>query len=79
MKIELGDKVKCRVSGHTGIVTSMINYLNGCVQAGVQAPIAKDKKWGENMSIDISQLAIIKKNVLKAKVETARGGPSIRL
>jgi hypothetical protein len=53
-------------------------FLNGCKQCGVQSPIGKDGKWGDNYGIDESQLEMIK----PAKVVVEQkpvGGPSRRL
>ena len=78
MEFNLGDEVKCKVTGFRGVVTSKTVYLNGCKQAGVQAPLGKDGKWGENYSIDESQLELIKAK--KVDVEQKKvGGPSRRL
>lgn len=77
-KFSLGDEVKCSVTGFRGVVTSVTEYLNGCVQCGVQAPLGKDGKWGENYAIDESQLVLVK--AAKVKVEKKPvGGPSRRL
>lgn len=58
-KIKLGAKVKCLVTGFTGIVTSQIIYLNGCRQYGILAPaekgVIKDAQW-----IDEGRLQVLK-------------------
>lgn len=78
MEFNLGDEVKCKVTGFRGVVTSKTIYLNGCKQAGVQAPLGKDGKWGENYSIDESQLELIKSK--KVNIETKPvGGPPRRM
>jgi hypothetical protein len=77
-EFSLGDEVKCKVTGFKGIVTSKTVFLNGCKQCGVQSPIGKDGKWGDNYGIDESQLEMIK----PAKVVVEQkpvGGPSRRL
>lgn len=76
--MELGDEVKCKVTGFRGVVTSKTHYLNGCVQLGVQAPLGKDGKWGENYAIDESQLELIKAKKVDVKQKPV-GGPCRRL
>lgn len=39
--IKLGDKVKDKVSGVTGIVVCKTVYLNGCIQYGIQTKFKK--------------------------------------
>lgn len=78
MQFNLGDQVKCKVTGFKGVITSKTVYLNGCKQVGVQAPLGKDGKWGENYSIDESQLELIKAQKVDVKQKDV-GGPSRKL
>lgn len=75
---ELGDEVKCRVTNYKGIVTSKTQFLNGCVQVGIQAPIQKDGKMGESWNIDENQIDIINSKKVKVTAKPV-GGPSKRL
>jgi hypothetical protein len=59
--VELGDKVKCRVTGFSGTVVGILNYLNGCRQIGIQPKVDKEGKIKETSWIDDSQVQIIKK------------------
>lgn len=43
MKIELGDKVKDKITGFTGIATGRAEYLTGCVRFMVERA-GKDSK-----------------------------------
>ena len=54
--IKLGDKVKDKVSGFTGIVTEITNFLNGCTQCVVSPKVKKDGTIPAAWSIDIQQL-----------------------
>ena len=76
--IKLGDEVKCKVSGFRGIVTSVTNFLNGCVQVGIQAPVTKDGKFGESWSIDVSQLVVVNAGKVVIKKQDV-GGPPRRI
>lgn len=55
----IGKKVRCRISGFTGIATSRIEYLNGCVQYGVRPRVGKDKKQPDIEYFDWQQLEVI--------------------
>ena len=78
-EIQLGDEVKDRVTGLVGIATARVQYLNGCIQYGVQRPLKKD---GEKLSteyIDQGQLVWVSSGLNDAKKnQTERamtGGP----
>jgi len=63
-KIELGQKVRCKVTGFEGIATSRIEFLNGCVQYCVKPKInKKDQKMPEGEFIDQQQLEVVKGSV----------------
>ena len=57
--IELGKKVKDKVTGFTGIATSRIEYLNGCVQYCVKPKVDKDGKSRDGEWFDDAQLEVI--------------------
>ena len=61
MTIELGDKVKCKYSGYTGIVTAISNYINGCTQMIVAGKWDGKSEEPPTASIDEESLIIIKK------------------
>ncbi len=56
--ITLGAKVRCRVTGFTGIVTSITDYLNGCTRCMVEPGVDKDGKMMEDAHFDVQQLAV---------------------
>lgn len=41
-KIKLGNKVKCTISGFTGIATAKVKYINGCIQYCVTPKVNKE-------------------------------------
>ncbi len=49
MKIKLGDKVRCKITGFTGIVVAKTEFINGCVQYNV-AP-----RWNKTISNPMEQ------------------------
>ena len=67
--IGLGDRVRCSISGMTGIVTCITWWLNGCVRLGVnQERVDKDGKPVATEYIDEPQVVLVKASVHKAKV-----------
>lgn len=56
---ELGDKVRDRINGFTGIVTGRFEYLNGCVRLAVDAIELKDGRPIDSVFIDESQVEVI--------------------
>lgn len=78
-KFELGDKVKDRVSGFQGIITTRTEHLNGCKQYGINPPIDKTGKMLEGYNIDGEQLDLIDKGLNKErpiKKKQTGGAPS---
>jgi len=73
--INLGDKVRDKVSGLIGTVTSRIEYLNGCIQYGIQPKVKKDATEIITWNIDENQLEKIGKTV-KVKKPKTNGGPT---
>lgn len=71
MSVQLGDRVKDKVSGLTGIATSVTIWLHGCVRVGVQPEgRTKDGKPRESFHFDEPQLEVMKKGVHTPAVMT---------
>ncbi len=70
--IKLGDKVKDKVSGLVGKVVSKVEYLNGCIQYGVQPKLKKDATEIATWNIDEAQLENLSKPI-KVKKERTGG------
>lgn len=74
MIIELGSKVKDKVSGFEGITVARTMWLNGCARITVQPPVDKDGKLPDSICVDEFQLELVQAGV----VTTGRpdtGGP----
>ena len=71
--ITLGDKVKDKITGLTGIATERREFLNGCVQYAVQGKVGKDNKMIDAWYIDEQQLEVAGKPKKVKKSNT--GGP----
>jgi hypothetical protein len=80
-KFELGDRVKDRVSGFSGIVISRTEYLNGCQQYGIAPPTDKEGKMMDSYNIDGQQLELVDKglNEVEPVVKKQTGGASTRI
>ncbi len=78
-KYELGQKLKCKVTGFTGVVMGRLQYFNGCIQYDLRRPV--DPKTGEHRDgrwIDEEQLNPVKssKRIMPPKAARVPGGPS---
>lgn len=75
--VQLGDRVKDKVTGFCGLVIARTTWLNGCVRIGVQNE--KLKEWlgmpQETQWIDELQLIVVKSRVVNTGIE-APGGPT---
>jgi hypothetical protein len=60
---KLGQKVKCRITGFTGIVTAKIEYINGCIQYCVKPPCVDNKRLQEGEYIDWQHLEFVDEGV----------------
>ncbi len=65
-RVDLGDRVKDRITGYTGIAHCMTKWLNGCIRFAVQPEqLDKDGKVVDDRYFDEGQLIVIKKGVHK--------------
>ena len=75
-KVKLGDEVKDKVSGFTGVIVSQHDYLNGCTRFTIQPPIDKDSKLPKCETFDEPQLELVKKEAAVAETGNNKtGGP----
>lgn len=70
--INLGDKVKEKITGFEGIVTAKTEWINGCVRLSVQSPKLKDGKPLEVQWFDEGDLEL--KSKKKAEKKRHTGG-----
>lgn len=71
--LELGVKVRDKVTGFEGIATSRLEHLNGCTQYGVSGKVDKDGKMIDAYYIDHAQLEKIDDGI-KDEIEAADTG-----
>ena len=58
MAIRNGDTVVCKVTGFRGVVTALIEYWSGRVEAQVRPPIDPNGKYSEGQWIDTFHLQV---------------------
>ncbi len=63
MEIELGQKIRDRVTGLKGIATGRCEYLNGCVQYHLKPALDKDGKMVDGDWIDVTQLEVVGRGI----------------
>lgn len=71
---ELGDEVKCNLTGFKGIVTAKANYLHGCIRCIVTSKNINPETGPVEFWFDEPQLEVIKKKKVK-KATKPRHGP----
>lgn len=58
-EVRLGQEVRCRVTGFTGVAIARTMWLNGCARICVQPKVDKDGKHLEAYTIDEPQLEVL--------------------
>jgi hypothetical protein len=66
--IQLGDRVRDRISGFEGIVVGISEWLYGCRRPVVQPTTLTDGKPTDSQSFDEPQLELIEKAVIVVRV-----------
>jgi hypothetical protein len=78
-RIQLGDRVRDRITEYEGIAIARTEWLYGCVRLGVQrSGVDKDGKPFEPQTFDEGQLVVVDAGVLspeKSNVALPPGGP----
>lgn len=74
-KIELGDRVRDKITGLKGIAIGVTNWLFGCRRFCVQPEESKDGKPLETFVVDEPQLEIVKKGVVLPPTPVAASEP----
>ena len=67
--VRLGDRVKDRITGFSGIVVARTEWLFGCVRLSIQPEkLTKDGKSQDSMCVDEPQCKILKRAAVQNKV-----------
>lgn len=72
-KFELGDKVKCIITGFSGKIICRSEWFSGCLQYCVKPPMVKDGEMLDGQHIDENQLTLIAREGVP--VDGPNGGP----
>ena len=72
-KISLGDEARDAITGYTGVVIAVTNWLYGCRRLTLQARELKDGKPVDNCTFDEPQCVLINPKI--AFSTTGPGGP----
>ena len=57
--IQLGQKVKDKITGFTGVITGVCDYLSGCNQALVVPPVKADGSYTDGHWFDVQRLDVV--------------------
>lgn len=75
MKMKLGDTLRDKITGFTGVAVSVHEYLHGCRRFSLQPTDLRDGKPVETHSFDEPQLEIIADGGVAPKSGNTPGGP----
>lgn len=79
-KIELGDEAKDKITGYSGIVVAITEWLHACRRITIQPKEMKDGQPAGNYTFDEPQVELVQKKgylVPKQEPGAKTGGPSI--
>lgn len=74
-EIKLGQKVRDKLTGFTGIATARLQYINRCEQVLVSLPVDKEGKHVESVWIDAPRLEVTDPNIAEIFPRPAAPGP----
>ncbi len=78
MRVELGQEVRCKITGFKGIAVARTEFINGCVQYNVAPKWDKAKAnnpMEQEISIDETSLELVEEPKKKIK-KRETGGPT---
>ena len=67
-QVDLGDRVRCKITGFTGIVTAHSRHIAGCDRFWAEPPVGADGKRMEGHWLDIDMIEIVEAAVLSTVV-----------
>jgi len=77
--IKLGQRVRDKVTGFTGIAVAECKYINGCIQFHVSPPVDKEgnerkDQWIDNVQLEIVDQGILPKSKDKPEIKRRSSG-----
>lgn len=76
MSVNLGDRVKDKISGMIGIAIGRTEWMFGCLRIVVQAEALHDGKAIDPTTFDEPQLEILQRGVLAVEARQKREAPA---
>lgn len=80
MTPQLGDRVRCKITGLVGIMIGKTEYLFGCVRCQVQPEkLTKSGGHPDSVHLDLDQVEVVKFGVVTGiapKAAAVTGGPA---
>lgn len=78
-RVELGDRVRDRATGFTGIAYARTRYLYGCERISIQPPVDADGKLPEQCAFDEPGIEVLEECAPVTRPAGAEpGGPITR-
>lgn len=80
--IQLGDKAKDKVSGYSGVVTGITEWMNGCrrfllsPQAHKKGETPKEGYWVDEQQAQLVKRGVVRTAFAKSKEKKRPGGPT---
>lgn len=81
-QVQLGDEVRCKVTGIQGIAVARITHLTKCTQIHIQPRVDKDGKHVDGYYIDEPMMEVVTPGKIEVPAPTLgekAGGPSKRV
>lgn len=81
LKVELGQKSQDTVSGFTGVVVEISEFMNGCIYVSLQPPVDPKKPniFPDSIAFPSARVISVEgKKVRVAKAAKEKGGPVVR-
>lgn len=77
-KIQLGDLVKCKITGFKGTAVARTQWISGCDRINVQPRVDKDGKVPDPQSFDETMLVVVKA-LRSREYDHDTGGPRLTM
>ena len=71
----LGDKVTDPITGFTGVIVGITQWMQGCAVASVQPPMGADGKVPESHGFDVTRIVMAEKAAATIEPQRVTGGP----
>ncbi len=76
-KFELGQELRCKITGFQGVAISYLKFISGCVQYCLRPKVGDDGKYPDGTYIDVENLEYVGPGVSKEIEARPSGGESM--